>query len=242
MSKHRKADLSKATESRLKAYSVAAMTAGVSALALTQPAEGKVVVTNTNIQIDRFGTATIDLNNDGINDFSFLNGGGGYDHSFYGSFVAVPLTGGKVVAGVRGSQGAYASVLGQGAVVGPSAHFSSSAGRGQALIERSIGFVSASTVNTPIGPWNNISSQYLGVKFLINGETHYGWIQMSTDTNLSISATITAYAYETVANQKVTIGSTANAAEHARAAAKSNRGPALGMLALGANGLGMWRR
>jgi hypothetical protein len=243
MSTHKKAEWSKATEGRLKAYSVAAMAAGVSALALAQPAEGKVVVTNTNIQIDKFGSVSIDLNNDGTTDFTLSNGGGGYDHSFYGSFGAIPLTGGKVIAGRSGSQGAYASALANGAIVGPSAQFSSAAGQGQVLIERSVGFVSASTVNTAFGKWGNASNQYLGVKFLINGKTHYGWIQMSTKTMGSISATITAYAYETDGNTAITIGSTADGTEKANApaATTSKRGPALGMLALGADGLGIWR-
>jgi hypothetical protein len=241
MSEHRKTELSKATDGQLKAYSSAAIAAGISALALAQPAEGKVIVTQTNIQIDRYGSATIDLNNDGIKDFSFFNGGGDYDHSFYGTFAVRPLTGGKVVAGVRGSQGAYASVLAQGAVVGPSAKFSSSAGRGQALIERSTGDASATVSNSPIGPWTNISTKYLGVKFLISGETHYGWIQMSTDTNKSISATITAYAYETVPNKKVMIEPSGDEGD-AAAATMSHRGPALGMLAMGADGLKMWRQ
>jgi hypothetical protein len=62
---------------------------------------------------------------------------------------------------------------------------------------------------------------------------------MSTDTNKSISATITAYAYETDANKKVTIEPSGDAADEA---AVNNRGPALGMLALGADGLKMWRQ
>jgi hypothetical protein len=245
-SMHRKTELSKATDGRLKAYSLAAMAAGVSALALAQPqpVEAEVVVTDTRIEVYKFGSVSIDLNNDGTTDFTLSNGGGGYDHSFYGSFVAIPLTGGKVIAGRSGSQGAYASALANGAIVGPSAQFSSAAGQGQVLIERSVGFVSASTVNTVFGKWGNASNQYLGVKFLINGKTHYGWIQMSTNTVGSISATITAYAYETDANTAITIGSTADGIEKASApaATTSNRGPALGMLALGADGLGMWRR
>lgn len=240
MPKQRKTEWSKATEGQLKAYSTAAIAAGVSALALAQPAEGKVIVTQTNIDIYKFQPATIDLNNDGKNDFSFAISGGEYDHSFYGTIAVRPLTGGKVVAGVRGSQGAYASVLAEGAVVGPSAKFSSSAGRGQALMERSTGDASATVSNNPIGPWTNITSQYLGVRFLINGETHYGWVQMSTDTNKGLSATITAYAYETDANKKVTIEPSGDAADEA--AAVSTRGPALGMLALGADGLKMWRQ
>jgi hypothetical protein len=240
MSKHRKTEWSKAIDGQLKAYSTAAIAAGVSALALAQPAEGKVIVTQANLEIPKFQSVSIDLNNDGTNDFTFAISGGDYDHSFYGTFAVRPLTGGKVVAGVRGSQGAYASVLAEGAVVGPSAKFSSSAGRGEALIERTTGTASATVTNRPYGPWVNITAQYLGVRFLINGETHYGWVQLSTDTTKGLSATITAYAYETVANEKVTIEPSGDDVD--AAAATSNRGPALGMLALGADGLKMWRQ
>jgi hypothetical protein len=246
MAKRRRSELSKATNGRLKTYSLAAMAAGVGALAMAQPAEAQVVVTSTSIQLTAGGSVSIDLNNDGVTDFILVDNFDGYDHGFYGSFVAIPVTGGKVMAGTHGSKGAYASALGNGAVIGPSAHFSSSAGRGEALIERSVGFASASTVNTAYGNWGNASNKYLGVKFLINGETHYGWIQMNTNTVGSMSATIVAYAYEIQANKKVTIGSAADAAEvRTSPAAKivaSNRGPSLGMLALGTDGLNMWRR
>jgi hypothetical protein len=241
-----KKELSKAADGRLKTYSLAAMAAGVSALALVQPAEAQVVVTSTNIQLNPNGSVSIDLNNDGVTDFILADNFDGYGHGFYGSFVAIPVTGGKVMAGTHGSKGAYASALGIGAIIGPSAHFSSSAGRGEALIERSVGFVSASTANTVYGNWGNASNKYLGLKFLINGQTHYGWIAMNTNTVGTMSATIVAYAYEIQANKKITIGSTADAAEVSPApAAKtmaSDRGPSLGMLALGADGLNMWRR
>ena len=95
------------------------------------------------------------------------------------------------------------------------------------------------------GNWGNASYKYLGVRFLISGETHYGWIQMSTDTVNGMTATIEAYAYEVQANKKITIGSTADAElRTAPEATKvtNSRGPSLGMLALGSDGLNMWRR
>jgi hypothetical protein len=239
-------ELSKAADGRLKTYSLAAMAAGVGALALVHPAEAQVVVTQTNLQLNSGGSVPIDLNNDGVTDFILAIEHNGYDHGFYGSFGAMPVTGGKVMAGTRGTLGAYASALGIGAVIGPSAHFSSSAGRGVTMVERSVGFVSASTANTVYGNWGNASYKHLGVKFLISGETHYGWIQMSTDTVAGMTATIEAYAYEVQANKKVTIGTTADKAEvRTEPETKTvtiDRGPALGMLALGADGLEMWRR
>jgi len=213
MAKRRRSELSKVTDGRLKTYSLAALAAGVGALAMAQPAESQVVITTTSIQLNSDGSVPIDLNNDGVTDFILAIEHNGYDHGFYGSFVAMPVTGGKVMAGTHGSKGAYASALGNGAVIGPSAHFSSSAGRGVTMVERSEGFVSASTQNTVYGNWGNASNKYLGVKFLINGETHYGWIQMSTDTVDGMTATIEAYAYEVQANKKVTIGIAGDAAE-----------------------------
>jgi hypothetical protein len=92
----------------LNLYSAAAMAAGVSMLALAQPAEGSVVVTKTNVTLGRYSSIAIDLNKDGTNDFELSITGGGYDHSFYRTFVAKPLAGGKVEGGrSRGSLGPY---------------------------------------------------------------------------------------------------------------------------------------
>jgi hypothetical protein len=250
--KRKGSDLSKSLDGRLKTYSLVAMAAGASALALAQPAEAEVVVTKTNTQITFGSSASFDLNGDGVADFTLSNNGVGYDHSFYGSFFAIPLTGGKVVAGTRGPQGAYASALINGAVVGPSAHFSSSAGRGQAIVERSTGNASSFTTYKYFGNWGNLTDRFLGVRFLIDGETHYGWIRITTGWKGRIQATVTAYAYETVANKKITINYTGegvaqdadspDAVSHAEAITLPNRrGPSLGMLAQGADGLAHWR-
>jgi hypothetical protein len=238
--------LSEAIDHRLKLYATAAAAAGVSMLALSQPAEAEVVVTKTNVPINFGGQVSIDLNNDGINDFLLSNGGGGYDHSFWGTFVAVPQAGGKVMGGNRGILGPYASALMKGANIGPSAHFSSSGALGQITIERSVGFVSASTFRSYYGKWAAVD-RYLGVKFLIKGVPHYGWIRMTVTTPGRFTGTITEYAYETIPNKKVAAGegsdSSANAAAvRAQESVASARGPSIGMLALGADGLALWRR
>jgi hypothetical protein len=239
----------------LKLYSIAALAAGVSILALAPPAEGSVIVTNTNIPINPGASAAIDLNNDGINDFGLAVAVGGYDHSFYTTFAITPLTGGKVVGGARGSLGPYASALVSGANIGASEHFSSSVGRGQVTIERSNGAQSGPTVLTYklYGKWGALgSSQYLGVKFLIKGVTHYGWVRLTVSRSevfsgaTRISGTITEYAYETVANKKIGAGATTDTDESAATQIQEGgptpSGPSLGMLALGANGLTLWRQ
>ena len=217
-------------------------------LALAQSMEGKVVVTPANISLSRFQSVSIDFNKDGINDFIFAVSAGGYDHSFYGTLVAKPLTGGKVLAGTRGAIGPYASALVQGANIGPSAHFSSSVARQRIMIERTAGFASGSTGHTSFGKWGHVANHYVGVKFLINGIAHYGWVKMSVGWNGAPTGHITAYAYETTANKKVGAGVTTGAVAADSANSRANdgtarvAGPSLGMLALGARGLDLWRR
>jgi hypothetical protein len=229
-------------ERRMTSYALAAATAGVSLLALAPPANGEVVVTKTNLIVGN--PATIDLNHDGIPDFQFQLAFAGYDHSFYGTLAVTPLTGGKVMGGHRGPMGPYASALVRGANIGPSAHFSSSAAQGQLIIERSTGFVSASTQYTDYGQWGKVGNdRYLGVKFLIKGQPHYGWVRLSVNNANRNTGTIAAFAYETVANKKIAAGpTTASAETQAETIAPEKTRPSLGMLALGANGLTIWRR
>ncbi len=53
-------------EHRIKFYSIAAAAAGVSLLALSQPAKGEIVYTKADVSVPSFGGyATVDLNNDG---------------------------------------------------------------------------------------------------------------------------------------------------------------------------------
>jgi hypothetical protein len=207
---------------------------------MASPAMGEVIVTKTNIVVGE--PASIDLNHDGIDDFQFQWLIAGYDHSFYGTLAVAPLTGGKVMGGHRGPMGPYASALLRGANIGPSAQFSSSAAQGQLMIERSTGFVSASTRYVDYGQWTQVTNRYLGVKFLIKGQTHYGWVRLSVDNANRNTGTITAFAYETVANKKIAAGITA-APEDAQAntIAPEKGRPSLGMLALGSDGLAMWR-
>lgn len=233
----------------LNLYSMAAITAGVSALALVAPANAEVVVTKTNIPIGYFNNnLSLDLNKDGVKDFMFSAVCCGYDHSIYTTLRVTPLTGGEVVGGNRAVLGPYASALMRGADVGPSAHFSSSVARGAITVERLAGSASATVNLTYYGNWNGVGNdRFLGVKFLINGTTHYGWIRMTVEIdNRTTFATITAYAYETVANKKITVGSSGAVADSGNSTSEqvtpSAKGPSIGMLALGADGLDLWRR
>ena len=231
---------------RLNLYCAAAVASGVSLFALAQPAEGEVVVKTVNITVSAGTPGFIDLNSDGKNDFEFSILRGGYDHSFYRTLAVIPLTGGKPVGGARSPLGPYGSALASGANIGPTAHFSSSVARGQVTLERTNGFVSGSSFYTPYGQWGVTStSHYLGVKFLISGVTHYGWIQLSVGRFEGFQAFITEVAYETVANKAIAAGATSST-EASSAPVEQNLtkpvGPSLGMLAAGSDALALWRR
>ncbi len=229
-------------------YSTAATAAGVSMLALARPAAGEVVITKKTIPIpvsDYFEgqiPVLLDLNNDGVTDLSFILSTFAY-HSFNAVLEAVPAQGAGVIGGI-GSRGRfYGSALLRGAKIGPSAQFSSNV----ADLERSQGFDASSRSSRHVyGKWDsNSPDRYLGVKFLINGKTHYGWVRLTVDPNTKpITATITAYAYETVPNKKIPAGISEIPGNPAQADVTSEKSvqPSLAMLAFGSDGLAFWRR
>jgi hypothetical protein len=235
---------------RMKLYSAAAVASGVSMLALAQPAQGEVVITRKTIPIPVSSfflppptPVLIDINHDGVNDFSFSLYSFAY-HSFDISLTVRPLEGGAVVASPSPLGGFYASALARGAKIGPSAHFSS---KGAADIERAQGLNASSRYSRRLyGDWGgNPTNRYVGVKFLINGETHYGWVRLTVTTQpRGFSATITGYAYETVANKKISagIGSTSASQTQVQHQAEEPGRASLGMLAMGADALTLWRR
>lgn len=62
-----------------------------------------------------------------------------------------------------------------------------------------------------LGLFKNVQSKYLGVRFSLSGETHYGWVELSTqcyagDGIAQVYGTITGYAYNTIPNETITTG------------------------------------
>ena len=241
---------------RAKLYSLAAAAAGVSALALSQPAHAKVVITNTNIPVPSCLDASpcsvsLDLNGDGAIDFniSLLST---THYSVFKSLKVKPHNGGGVVgtAGHASGRGPYASALLRGAKIGPSAHFLLG---GRDTIEDSLAVYGSKDYPQSqrlYGKWGgNHPNRFLGVKFKINGKIHYGWIRITVSITSPlpppfVTATITEYGYETIANKSLGAGlASANSADDQAQETTDRPGnPSLGMLALGAEGLPLWRR
>jgi hypothetical protein len=213
---------------RLFAYAAAASAAGVSALALAQPAEAKVVYTKTHVVLTASPKTIypLDLNRDGINDFSLLDTNTSLQNGVVMVIRCLPVRADRAL----GKD--YQSALRQGVKVGHGDTFSSGYERmGLFGYTTTHGYVYA-------GPWVNngkgVKNRYLGLKFTIKNKTHYGWARLSVAIDhsplLNITETLTGYAYETVPNKPIVTGRT-NGADVVRDKANDNT---LGHLALGA--------
>lgn len=117
-----------------------------------------------------------------------LNGDGTTDFTVmfdYGRLMESPASG-------NGAEGTPPTPLKRGQQIGPNQQFS--------------------TGTQPMY-WPRNQARYLGVSFLINGETHYGWARLSTGIAWEgrksfLFVTLTGYAYETVPGMPINAGQT----------------------------------
>jgi hypothetical protein len=208
-------------DKRLLAYTAAAGAAGVSMLAMTQPADAKVVYTPTNRSI--VSGSRLDLNNDGIPDYDFhsnleICGTCGY-------FDVGAIKFNKVMS--------HAQPLAAGISVGPGGKFNAGGGS-------MINWCSCSGNPGTGGQWLGIQNEYMGYEFNIKGAAHFGWARFSVTDKGAI--TLTGYAYETISLKPIVTGDTAgnndneDSVDQPEPAAASPQPSGLGKLALGAQG------
>ncbi len=180
-------------------YATLAGAASIAAVSLAVPAEAKVVVTKANIPITSQVTVPIDLNHDGVNDVIFSWGSWGH-----GKAINAEPQGSNGAAGYFAKNGrACASALKEYVRVGANKQFvNSQHGDIMFQINDSSGYVSST------GQWYSVRGRYVGVKFSIKGKTHYGWVRLNVSGkgHGGFDATITGYAYETVANRPIVAG------------------------------------
>ncbi len=215
-----------ASHTESKFVAMAATAASLAALTLPQLADAEIIYTPANQQLpSRFGTLQIDLNNDGIADIAFsvyvtTHIGSGYN-TFVGAVSARGLNGNGVEANGR-------NVLAnpRGKLVGSSDNFAGNGllasctnHDGPHLNEHRVG-----------GLWKGPLVHYMGVKFSISGETHYGWVRLRDFVCGLESPFMVGYAYETVANKPIQTGP------------PGTDEPTLGALAGGTKGLALWRK
>ncbi len=218
--------LSPLTDQRLTSYALAARAAGVGILALAAPVEGKIVYTPTHHVITHGASYNLDLNRDGVTDF-ILKDTFFTNCSTFASSVAVnPAVKGNGAEGWTGFR-PYAFALKPGAKIGPAQYFP---GREMASLDSGPGG------KYYVGSWVNVKKRYLGLRFKIDGKTHYGWARLSVEVGShNVSATLTGYAYETVVNEPIIAGDTKGPDDVTLEPAS------LGHLAAGAAAIPAWR-
>jgi hypothetical protein len=225
-------------EKNLLAYAAAAA-AGLMSSSLS--AEAEIIYTPSNTMIPTAlanqgpTVVSLDLNNDGKPDFGFAMSSTvhftyyGYTSRFKFTLKVVPTQASNQA--VQGQLAATASAVSAGVQIGPKEKFAA----GDLYLH-------ASSYNGGIarysGSWRKVEYAYVGLKFSIDGQIHYGWARIKFPYASGIKyPNIYGYAYESTPNQPIVAGQTSSSAPLASA----NVSASLGFLAAGASGLGVWR-
>jgi hypothetical protein len=229
--------------------------AGAGLLLAAAPASARIVYTPTYTAIPvGFPCSTcgplpvvpLDLNHDGINDFSLAAetiGDGGDFHKFTMSVTPDQKSNGILgkIQTLRsysqtGPPGTchVASALAAGHRIGAGSRFGPYAVMAVAA-EGDIGFYQC-------GYWGGAQGRFLGLEFTVQGQKHFGWARLN-------GRTLTGYAYETVPSKPIRAGQTGPVADNllpelrsAPPSSASLQPPGLGLLALGWRGLDAWRK
>jgi hypothetical protein len=235
--KSRKATpLTSTTEKKLSGYAILAAASGVTMLALTPGAEAKVVYTPTNQKLPLNATFALDLNGDGIPDFNFFastfTGGALRAETFTSNSDAGLTVAGAVQSNQAWGVLGFVSALPAGVKIGGHGKFAAS--------HVFLGLVAGTDGEPPsyFGQWapknGNVKNHYVGLTFVIDGETHFGWarfnVQIRQPLHGKAQAVLTGYAYETVANAPIIAGETSGTEDAA------TRPATLGQLAAGVAG------
>jgi hypothetical protein len=248
--------LDEVLERRVLLYLVAAG----ATLAGASAAQAKVVYTPSNAVVSLFGPRLeIDLNNDGTADFQ-LAASFGYSSSGRGgcpsgvrqmTVSGVGLKGHNtpsngIVGSDLGQPLGLATALKRGAPIGGNAKFYnlSQGGHFGQVLEY---FVGASCRGS--GNFQNVTNRYLGVRFIIDNQVHYGWIGFRTVTlggsngRDDLAAKLAGWAYETEPNKSIVAGAMGEQdAESNSAALRSAEPTSLELLAAGHVAVADWRR
>jgi hypothetical protein len=226
-------------EKRLRAYAAGAGAVAAGLLAFAPPVAAEIVVVPAHATIGYGHDKTFAISIEGTTPFTLKTS------SFFSTIRCTnwissnAASGAGAVAHGRSNQMA---ALKFGAAIGPADEFEAG---GQVLASfraMSSTFGGHSTIR---GPFANTTNRFLGLKFKLNGEVYYGWAGFSSVTargcgveGRGVTAVLTAYAYETEPNTPIYAGQSSDADTLGEAPPQP---PTLGLLALGAPGLDIWR-
>lgn len=247
------AELSESLRRELDVYALLATAAGVSLLVLAPAANARIIYTPTHHVIGYPGSYNLDLNNDGKADVTIFETNratseGGQETRLIAAAAANNMVKGYPWFTSIGSGIRFASALRPSQKIGGSqTRFGYGAAQtmaGAATVAGGPAYSFAAWGNLPLIPY-----RYLGVKFQIDGKTHYGWARMIVKVSgVEITATLTGYAYETVPNKTIVAGKKSDTGDGAELSQLPDSGDAvsepasLWRLAQGATGLAAWRK
>jgi hypothetical protein len=239
--------LSESLHRTLNAYTLAASAAGVAMLACSVPAEAAPVCKNPNLTIP--GTNTYALNPAGqqIAPFNIAQTFNNPSSQSFGWWNRDFLTPNSAGANAVVDKNGFPAALAAGASIGPAAQF----GRGKSyglLFTYGYGPSGRGGEKHHKGNFQFGQSNYFGFKFSVSGEVHYGWVRLSVTLGRGLDGKavftkILSYGYETTPNTAIAAGScTASAAAAAPTGGAPSAAASLGLLALGSEGLPLWRQ
>ncbi len=157
-----------------------------------------------------FSEYLLDLNNDGIKDYkmvtaNYLSVSSGVTYDIKGAAV-YPLNGNEVLID-QASSNNYIKALDLNSPIGPNQTIWGYTSSAFILnVELKVTY-SGGTYTNELGLWDDVQNKYMGVKFKINNNTHYGWVRMDVNET-GDSVLIKSYAYHSVPNGAVTAGVT----------------------------------
>ncbi|HEY1660049.1 MAG TPA: hypothetical protein VGG14_16975 [Candidatus Sulfotelmatobacter sp.] len=192
-------------DKQLTAYALAAAAAGTGILSAAEPAEARIISSEVNINIPlNGGVIQFDLNGDGVPDFGLSAGiyefAGAPPMGNFSSWLRViPAQAGNEVWGVSSDKDQCAVAVRAGLSIDKARLF---APKALIMVEAAGSYTRGRSSHCP---WHGAHPPYLGLKFLINGEIHFGWARVATAER---SAVLTGYAYETIPNKPITAGAT----------------------------------
>lgn len=233
-------ELSNSLEAKLKSYSVAASMAGVGVLAIAHSAEAKIIYHHFGGHV-KHPTDSFVMTKHGAGEFIFhfqSVSGLRKPSSVSGGASRLIVYGGKpsnTVVSASSDHTKWAAALESGTKIGPFA--------GAAKVPMLSGGGDTESIFS-YGPWAPGTdvhfSRYLGVRFEIRGEVHYGWIRVHINPVCGyckdggkLEAYVNGVAYESIPNKPIKAGQE-----------KGNLDPhpaTLGALAAGAPAISTWR-
>jgi hypothetical protein len=171
--------------------------------ALAIPAQARVVYTPVNVSLPLNGYYAIDLNHDGITDFTFQISvtyrGCGRPPAFWYKLYVQPSPAGGIVGGN------WALALQSGVQIDSHQTF-----YGGDHLMYDVKAPHPGCSDYPFhswGYWVAVYQHYLGLEFQINGQTHYGWVELSTNGATGVN-TLYGFAYETIPFKGILTGQT----------------------------------